>query len=196
MLTFGRTVTFSREEPIRGADACNGYDWTPDVYERIAIGTGAVDATGIPLVFEDATGETVADDIVDGIARLASGGSFRLSAVARDLDPADGVDVTGFVDRIEPNTVGGFADPQDSTLVCVGGLSVEDLSGDGAPDHFMEVPGGTPVCFDIYPARNTFVVPTPTPQVFEVQLDVLGDDTAVFDTRTIYFVVPPGASVE
>ncbi len=193
LLTFGRTVSRTRSDR-RVSSACRDQGWSADVYERIATATGAVDADGTPLVFEDATGSTVADRIVEGIVRLAEGGSFRLSGRIRDADASDAVDVTAFVERIVPNTAGGVADRREPSRVCVGGLTTEDADGDGFDDHFVGVPGGTPVCFDIYPAMNTIVEAADAPQVFEGLIDVLADDRSVFDTRTVYFVVPAHTS--
>ena len=171
---------------------CQGYHWAG--YEEIAQGTGAVDASGQPLVFEDASSANVADKVVDAIVLLSGGGSFRLSARIRDPEPDDGVDVTRFVDRIVPNSAGGVADPRDPTRICVPWSDVADLDQDGVDDHFLGVPGGTPVCFDIYPATNDFVEPTDEPQLFEGVVEVVGDDVSVLDSRTIYFVVPPDVS--
>ncbi len=171
---------------------CQGYHWAG--YEEIATGTGAVDATGQPLVYEDATSSNVADKVVEAVAQLAGGGAFRLSARIVDPDPSDGVDVTLFVDRIVPNTAGGIADPRDPSRVCVAWNEVADMDGDGVDDHFLNVPGGTPVCFDIYPARNEFVEPTDEPQLFEGVIEVVGDDVSVLDSRSVYFLVPPDVS--
>ena len=171
-------------------NSCGGLPWAG--YEQIAEGTGAVNANGDPLVYEDATGANVADQVVTAISELATGGAFRLSAKLRDPEPNDGVDVTKFVDRIVPNGVGGIADPRDPTRVCVPWSDIADMDQDGVDDHFMNVPGGTPVCFDIFPAQNEIVEPGEEMQVFEGIVDVMGDDISVLDSRVVYFVVPPG----
>jgi len=151
LMAMGPTVG-KRDEGTK----CKGNHWSG--YEELAIGTGAVNASGQPLVYEDASSSNVADKVVEAIVQLSGGGSFRLSARISDPDPNDGVDVTRFVDRIVPNATGGVADPRDPTRICVPWANVADLDADGVNDHFMGVPGGTAVCFDIYPATNDFVV--------------------------------------
>ncbi len=102
----------------------------------------------------------------------------------------DGVDATVFIERTEPNTAGGVADPMDAGVVCVGGLPTVDTDGDGLAETFSDVTPGVPVCFDIVARRNDTVAPTDRPQVFRAQIDVVGDGVTVLDTRDVYFLVP------
>ena len=100
-------------------------------------------------------------------------------------------DATSFIARTTPNDAGGAVDPVDPTLVCVGGLTTEDVDGDGEMDTFDEVEPGTPVCFDIYPKMNVSVEETGEPQLFMAYVDVVGDSVTVLDTREVFFLVPP-----
>jgi len=109
---------------------------------------------------------------------------------ALDLDD-DGVDATSFIDRIEPNTAGGVADPRDPSRICLGGLDTDDADGDGVNDTFLGVSGGTPVCFDVIPSMNRTVEPTSEPQVFRAEIRLEGDGTTLLDSREVLFVVPP-----
>ncbi len=161
-------------------------EWAP-----IVRATGAVDASGAPLIFPDA-GETSIDGaVVDAIARLASSTPLSVTARAVDLDD-DGVDATVFIDRIEPNVAGGVADRRDPSRVCVGGLATFDSDGDGARDGFDSLAPGTEVCFDIVPRRNDTVPPREEPRIFRARVEVVGDGVTVLDSRTVYFLVPTG----
>ena len=162
-------------------------EWAP-----IVSGTGAVGSTGAPLIFPAAGSATVDAQIVDAIRQLAGSTPLDITARARDVDDGagDGVDATIFIERIEPNTTGGIADPTDPTVICVGGLPTSDVDGDGLPETFPDVTPGVPVCFDIIARRNDTVMPTSAPQLFRAQVDVVGDGVTVLDTRDVYFLVP------
>ena len=101
------------------------------------------------------------------------------------------MDATIFIERIEPNVVGGVPDPRDPAKICVAGLEVEDRTGDTLPDVFTSVLPGTTVCFDIYPRMNETVEPEEEPQIFRAFIHVLGDGFTLLDTRDVYFLVPP-----
>ena len=162
-------------------------EWAP-----IVSGTGAVGTDGAPLIFRDAGAATVDAQIVDAIRTLARNTPLDITARARDVDDGagDGVDATVFIERTEPNTAGGVADPMDAGVVCVGGLPTVDTDGDGLAETFSDVTPGVPVCFDIVARRNDTVAPTDRPQVFRAQIDVVGDGVTVLDTRDVYFLVP------
>lgn len=161
-----------------------GTEIDPD-YAALLRRTGSVDAAGEPLLFPDATFESIGDDVVEAIERLASGAALTVSPAARDHDDPDdmGVDATRFIDRLEAN-LGGVAP-------CTGGLEAEDRDGDGVIETFVNVPGRTPVCFDIVPAVNTVVPPGDRPRVFRAAVDVIGDGVTRLDTRDVFFLVPP-----
>jgi hypothetical protein len=160
----------------------------------IASGTGSVDASGGPLVHDVASsGSGLGAQIVDAIEILAQQVPVELTAVLRD-DLSDLVDtVAEFVDHVEPSVVGGYHDPRDPTIVCAGGLLVDDRHAplDGTPDTFTEVLPGTPVCFDVHVKQNWTVPATSEPQVFLMELDVVANDVTVVNTARIYFLVPP-----
>lgn len=163
-------------------------------YRDVARDTGSVDIAGNPLAFEIASdGTGIGDQVVDAIETLAGQVPMDISAVAADVveGPGDTVDATVFIERLEPNTVGGVADPRDPTLICVGGLPVADADGDTFPDIFPDVLPGTPVCFDILARENTSVPATEEPQLFRAEVRVVGDSVTVLDTRDVYFLVPP-----
>lgn len=163
-------------------------------YRDTARDTGSVDVAGTPLAFEIASdGTGIGTQIVEAIETLAGQVPMDISAVAADVveGPTDTVDATVFVERLEPNTVGGVADPRDPTLICVGGLPVADADADTFPDIFPDVLPGTPVCFDILARENASVEPTDEPQLFRAEVHVMGDSVTVLDTRDVYFLVPP-----
>ena len=160
----------------------------------IAAGTGSVDFTGEPLVFDVSTSGTgLGTQVIDAIDILAHQVPEDVSFRLRD-DPSDLVDtVIEFVDYVEPSTAGGWPDPSDPTIICVGGLDVADREPplDGRPDTFTSVLPGTPVCFDIHVKQNWTVPPTGDPVAYVLEVDVVADGTALVDTQRVYFLVPP-----
>jgi len=167
--------------------------------EDVALNTGSVAGTS-PLVFdgnEDGTG--LGTEIVDAVGLLANSVPLDISGRVEDVvdGPFDTVDASRFVDRVEPNAVGGVADPVDPTRVCVGGLATGDFDTDGFQDYFDDVAPGTIVCFDIIAARNDFVPRVPdAPQLYTAVVNVMGDWVTVLDSREIYFLIPPDIRVE
>ena len=160
----------------------------------IAEGTGSVDTSGNPLVFDIASdGSGLGMQVVDAIATLANDVLVEVTTQVRD-DDSDLVDVVEeFIDHIEPSAVGGHPDPTDPTIVCEGGLAVGDLHEphDGVPDSFTGVLPGSIVCFDIFVRQNWTVPALPEPQTFRCEIDVLANTVTTLDTRTVYFLVPP-----
>ena len=164
---------------------------SPTEWGMIATGTGAVDATGAPLIFPAAGSTTVDAAVVTAISTLAASTPLDITAQARD-DTTDAINALSFISRLETNTHGGVTDPRDMTQICVGGLPVADLHPvDGVNDTFPNVRPGTPVCFDIVPAMNTTVMPGPDPILVRAYIDVLGDGITVLDTREVFFLIPP-----
>ena len=142
-----------------------------------------MDSSDDPLVFTisgDGTG--MDSSVVDAVSTLATAVPMDLSAEGRD-DLSDTVDATIFIDYITPHN--------ETTSECTGGLTTADLDTDSIDDVFLDVLPGTPVCFDIIPAMNTTVEPTPEPQLFMAYIDVIGDSVTTLDTREVYFLVPP-----
>lgn len=177
---------------IRGRVVVLGPTATSPQWSTIVRGTDSFGEGGLPLLFAGAGAGTVDAQVVEAISALARNTPLDIRARARDVDegPADAVDATIFVDRIEPNRTGGLADPTDPSVVCVGGLPTRDEDGDGRPETFTDVEPGAPVCFDIVPRQNTTVMPLDAPQVFRAEIEVLGDGVTVLDTRVVYFLVP------
>ena len=126
------------------------------------------------------------------VFQTGSTGPMEITTGLRD-DPSDDVDTTvEFIDYIEPSTMGGHPDPRDPTIICVGGLEVEDYHEplDGRPDTFTSVPADTAICFDIFVKVNTSVYAWHYNPVFACEVDIVGDGGAVLDTETIYYMVP------
>jgi hypothetical protein len=162
--------------------------------QQISADTGAVTADGPLTIAIDTDGTGLGDNVVTAVQTLAVGVPMDITAVGRD-DTTDGVDATVFIDHIVPNTAGGVEDPENTTVICVGGLDTGDGDGDGTPDMFLDVLPGTPVCFDIIPAQNESVPPEAIPKVYQAYVDVVGDGVTVLDTRIIYFLVPPSVPI-
>ena len=150
---------------------------------QLATMTGAVDATGAPLVSDSADG-SVSGDVVNQIQTLAMSTRFDISVNFED-DPSDAVETfAAFVDHIEARTAGDASrgcDPRPA----------DDTDGDGFPDTFRSVTAGERVCFDIIVKQNDTVMPTTDPQLFRATLRVLGDGFTELDSRDVFFLVPP-----
>ena len=171
--------------------------WDSNGMQDTCNDTGSVDISGSPLAYRisgDGTG--LGDQVIEAIHLLATQVPIDVGTDAADRDdgPEDGVDATVFIDRIVPNTAGGVADPVDPLVVCVGGLETADADGDGVPEKFTGVLPGTAVCFDIFPRMNTSVPPADDPKLLSADVQVLGNDVTVLDTRTVFFLVPPDTS--
>jgi hypothetical protein len=150
--------------------------------EDLATGTGAIDAGGAPMVFAG-SGAGAAGAIEDAIRAVANDLPLDMDATALD-DGGDAVDaVAAFVDRLETLELG--------TAACADGLTTADGDGDGAPDRFVDVLPGTPVCWSLVAKQNTTVAPTEAPQLFRAAVEVRGDGTTLLDRRDVYFLVPP-----
>ncbi|MBW2261159.1 MAG: hypothetical protein JRG91_04230 [Deltaproteobacteria bacterium] len=154
----------------------------PDM-EAIAGGTGTKDLTSTPLVFntpEDGSG--LASTIATAIGVLTSRVLLDVSFVVRD-DPGDDVDATVFIDRIVPSISGEPLEGSSASVMCTAGLTTDG-------DSFAGILPGTPVCFDVHPARNTTVEASAFDQLFGVEVDVLVDGIAMGETFDLTFVVP------
>ncbi len=136
---------------------------------------------GSELVFRgDDAG--VVDTVVAAIDAAANV-PFDVGATPLD-DSSDLVDATLFIEYLEVNN-GGAA-------VCSAWADVADSSGDGHDDRFLQIPPGTPVCWNVHAAINTFVEPTDVPQMFMATIEVRGGPgETLLDSRDVYFLVPP-----
>ncbi|MEC7520895.1 MAG: hypothetical protein VYE22_13560 [Myxococcota bacterium] len=147
--------------------------------EALARESGSLDARGAPLVF-DGRDAAVVPAVADAIQELVRGVPLRVRIEASEEDGDDG-DALQFIDHLEVNVGGG---------ACSAVAPVEDGDGDGRPDVFGALVPGTPVCWDVHPARNDAVPRQIEPQVFRARLTVYGDDSPL-DSRIVYFLIPP-----
>jgi len=162
-----------------------------DDMAAVALGTGSVDDSGLPLVRDvPPDGASIGEALLDAFESMIGDRTVDLAAVVRD-DPSDDVDATVFVDSVAPYPEGGVADPVDPAIVCASGLGVQDRTGDTVPDAFSGVPMGTRVCFEVNVRRNTTVPADDHPQTFGAFLDLLDDSGSVLQTRQMVFLVPP-----
>jgi hypothetical protein len=151
-----------------------------------------------PVTFPvDESGDGLGDSVVEAVDMFASAVPIaRVEGVGRD-DESDSVDaVSAFLERIEPDTVGGVEDPLDPGVFCLGDLPVIHDDDDDIPDAFADLLPGTPVCFHIVPKTNQTVGHEDEPQVFMIFVDVVGDYVTVLDTREVHFVVPPDSPLD
>jgi hypothetical protein len=144
--------------------------------QEMAVGTGAVDAMGAPLVEQSEDG-TVSTAIVDMIATLATATPQDVNAIGQDEPddpPGADYDASVFIKKITP--VSGFPAPPE------GYSSMDDV-------FFYDVVPGTQVTFqvDFY---NSTVPPLDTAQVFKAWIIVLGNSVARLDSRKVVIIVP------
>ncbi|MFW5876540.1 MAG: vWA domain-containing protein [Myxococcota bacterium] len=151
-----------------------GGDERADLRE-IALDTGAIDRTGRPLVFDIGTsGQRLGTEVVNAIRTFASDAVFDVDLLLVDPAPGDGVDVTGFVERVVPVR----ADPAD-------GLgSIDEEAG-----VFREVSAGTLVVFELV-IGNDAVVPGPEPQTFRLDVVFRADGLARIARTSVELTVP------
>jgi hypothetical protein len=176
----------ARVVTLNYGDSSSGIDC-----RSLSTDTYTLDGAGAPMYYEIGSDGVVAGTIVrDAVAELVEEGSVDVMVRVRD-DEADSVDATMFIRSVEPNVTGGVADPIDPALICVGGLSTDDASGDTIPDMFADVPAGTVVCFDVFIEDNTTIPPLDEPQVFLAIIEVTSEGTSVLDEKEVSFMVPP-----
>ncbi len=181
--TYDEVVTELTTRNVRVVGVSQFGGGRPDL-QSIARDTGAVDATGAPLVTNFAGG-TITTQIVSAIATLANTTTLDISLQYID-DAGDSVDTqAAFLDHLEANTAG------DPVRGCDPRMAV-DTNGDGFPDMFPSVRSGDRVCFDIVVRMNTTVEATAMPQLYRATLQVIGDGfTPLGEPRDIFFLVPP-----
>ncbi|MFI5302169.1 MAG: hypothetical protein ACHREM_29100, partial [Polyangiales bacterium] len=142
------------------------------------------------LMFQGQSDGTGVDtSIVNAITAIAVGATYDITAVLSN-DPANpgGVDATKFVSELVAMDGGSVPDgcPAHAAYDSTGGVK-------GYFDTFKAVTVGTPVCFQIIPAQNTFVKPGDSAQFFDAFIDMEGmpGSVSLGDRRTVLFLVPP-----
>lgn len=146
----------------------------------VARGTGTVDGSGQPLVYET-TGE-VSYEVVNAISQLAGSTPQDVSTTTQDLPDwpeylAAGepeIDATGFIQSIRP----------------VRTIPDGGLLGNMTETTFEQVVPGTAVEFEVV-FFNDFVGPRETSRIYEALIIVVGNGVAHLDARHVYIVVPP-----
>ncbi len=138
------------------------------------------------LNFLSSDGKGVAPGIVAAIEAIAVGSTYDVKAVASN-DPKNtgGVDATKFINTIRAMDEGNAANGCPPS-------PAKDTDGDGIKDTFDQLQVGTPVCFEIIPAKNTIVPPGVDPLFFNAFIDVVTvPGGASLDRRSVLFMVPP-----
>jgi hypothetical protein len=153
---------------------CNGGRADAEAMARM---TGAVDGAGTPLVFT-ASGGTVSDAVVDGIATLTSSTPQDVNTRTENVPGnPDDFDATLFIKSITPEE--GYRDGIAGT-----GYTSKDET------TFYQVIPGTLVDFAI-DFHNDVRPPAETAQIFQARIIVVGNGVADLDARNVYIVVPP-----
>jgi len=138
------------------------------------------------------------DPVMDHIVFSHMSGATTSLTVELVDDPADRTDAPGeFVDRVEAASTSGVEDPLHPGRLCAGGLEHVDREApiDGVPDTYLSVPVDTTVCFDVHVMPNNTVAFQHEPRLHRCWANIRGDGE-VLDTRTIWFLVPPGSDWE
>lgn len=157
--------------------AVNGAGTGRGEMEQVAIMTGTVDGSGMPLVY-DASGGTVSTSILDGIGALTGGVAQDVTTRTENVaGNPDDFDATRFMKSITP--VEGYAGGVAGT----GYDSKDDVA-------FYNVIPGTLVDFEI-DFWNDVRAPAPSAQIFRARIIVVGNGVADLDARNVYIIVPP-----
>jgi hypothetical protein len=138
------------------------------------------------LNFLSSSGGGVSSGIVKAIEAIAVGSTFDVTATpSNDPKNAKGVDATKFIKALRAMDEGNPANGCPAA-------PATDSNGDGIKDTFLAVKAGTPVCFEVIPAKNTIVPPELDPQFFKAFVDVIAvQGNLHLDTRSVTFMVPP-----
>lgn len=138
------------------------------------------------LNFLSQSGNGVSSGIVKAIEAIAVGSTFDVTANAsNDPKNANGVDATKFIKALRAMDEGNPANGCPAA-------PAKDSDGDGIKDTFLAVKAGTPVCFEVIPAKNTIVPSELDPQFFNAFVDVIAvQGNLKLDQRSVLFLVPP-----
>jgi hypothetical protein len=149
---------------------------------RAAVGPGGT----CRLNFLSQNGNGVSSGIVKAIEAIAVGSTFDVKANAsNDPKNAKGVDATKFIKALRAMDEGNPANGCPAA-------PAKDSDGDGIKDTFIAVKAGTPVCFEVIPAKNTIVPSELDPQFFNAFVDVIAvQGNLKLDQRSVLFLVPP-----
>lgn len=148
-------------------------------------GTGVSTVSNMcPLLFEiDGSGAGLGVAVTDGINHLVHSRNVLIGGTLKN-HPQNPIDaVTEFVDRFEADA--------NAPLPCAEGLSAIDINSDGVFDTFQEVQPGTIVCFNLVLKTNTTVPTTGSSQVFSAWIEFVSGQVHTFETRRVFFRVPP-----
>lgn len=138
------------------------------------------------LNFLHSNGQGVSTGVVNAIQAISVGAAYDVKAIPSN-DPSNpgGVDATKFIKALRAMEEGNAAAGCPAT-------PARDSDNDGIKDTFVAVKVGTPVCFEVIPAKNDTVLPLDTPQFFNAFVDVVGVQGNVqLDRRSVLFLVPP-----
>jgi hypothetical protein len=138
------------------------------------------------LNFLSQSGNGVSSGIVKAIEAIAVGSTFDVKAIpSNDPTNAKGVDATKFIKALRAMDEGNPANGCPAA-------PAKDSDGDGVKDTFIAVKAGTPVCFEVIPAKNGIVPPELDPQFFNAFVDVIAvQGNLHLDKRSVLFLVPP-----
>jgi hypothetical protein len=140
--------------------------------------SNSVDRLGAPLFFEGSDASVV-PLVTNAINEVVEGVPLRVTIDAID-ELGDAGDALQYIEALATNTTGDGCSA----------VTTADVDENGVHETFPAVTPGTPVCWDVIPRMNTFVMPTALPQVFQARLTVYGDGSPL-DSRRVFFLVPP-----
>jgi hypothetical protein len=131
-------------------------------------------------------GNGVSTGIVKAIEAISQGAAYDVKAdPANDPKNKNGVDATAFIKALRAMEEG---DPASGCPA----HAAKDSDGDGIKDTFVAVKVGTPVCFEVIPAKNETVPPEGDPQFYNAFVNVVGlPGNIQLDRRAVLFLVPP-----
>jgi hypothetical protein len=151
------------------------------------------------------SGTGLSTSIVDGVVAIFNSVKFDVYGQAYN-DVAETTDVVGnFMQKVEPNPLGGTDPTTGRVCVTFPGSQLSDYftgpkallaSPDGVSDTARGVNPGGVYCFDLTPKPNTTVPRLAAAQVFKAWIRVLaikptGGTFALGSDRQVVFIVPP-----
>lgn len=155
-------------------ESSSGYDNAKSDAQALANATGSVDAAGAPFVYSiPNTGTGLSSSIVTAIQTLANYSRLNITAVARDNSSTATFDERTLVDSIAAVSY----DPGRCTGITGG-------------TQFNQCLPGTNVHFTIT-FLNDVVAPSTVAQVFDFNIDLIGDGTYTLMSVPIRIMVPP-----
>jgi hypothetical protein len=134
----------------------------------------------------DKTAPDLSTGIVTAVQAMSRAAIFDVSSRAvNGAGNPSGVDASTLVKAIRA------MDEGDPTQNCPARIAT-DTDGDGIKDTFPGLTVGAIVCFEVIPAINSTILPGPSAEFYNANIEVVGaPGSVILDQRSVLFLVPP-----